>query len=275
MIAAHVRSGLHGLVNGPNVRMVIVDARVIVHDSIGTRCLVKCASTLTHLDRHVSVLSRDGQQHIMQRTRPDFPSHRGAFPLAPPKRILDALHPVRSGAEVGMGPRRAFVGQDVEEEIGEVRSMIPVGGMLIVCLLLVFGLTSPNPLSLARAAGFDPDRPGIAAVVRHPVLYAALIWSGAHAIANGDLAHLTVFGAFSALAIGGMLALDARSRRRLGVQEWERLARRTSNIPFLGLARGAALRFRTGTAIRIAAAALLYLLLLFSHEILAGVPVPL
>jgi uncharacterized membrane protein len=157
----------------------------------------------------------------------------------------------------------------------QVRSTIPVGGMLFVCLLLVFGLTSPNPLSLARAAGFDPDRPGVAAVVRHPVLWAALIWSGAHAIANGDLAHLMVFGAFSALAIGGMLALDARSRRRLGVQEWERLARRTSNIPFLGLARGAPLRFRTGTAIRIAAAALLYLLLLFSHEILAGVPVPL
>jgi len=157
----------------------------------------------------------------------------------------------------------------------ELRGTIPIVGMSVVCLLLVFGLTSPNPLSLARADGFDPDRPGVAALVRHPVLWAALIWAVAHATANGDLAHLLVFGVFSALSIGGMLALDARSQRRLGMQQWRRMARRTSNIPFLGLASGAALGFGAGTAVRIAASALLYLLLLFSHELLTGVPVPL
>lgn len=157
----------------------------------------------------------------------------------------------------------------------EIIHLAPVWGMAIACFLLVFGLSTPNPLSLGRSAGFDPERPGMAAVVRHPVLWAALIWSATHIAANGDLAHVLVFGTFSVLAMGGMLALDARGRRRLGTQQWRRLARRTSNVPFLGLTRGATVVLGPATIVRIAGSALLYGILVLSHELLAGVPVPL
>lgn len=152
---------------------------------------------------------------------------------------------------------------------------VPAIGMLVACLLLVFGLTSPNPLSLGRSAHFDPRTPGVAAVVRHPVLWAALIWAGSHLAVNGDVAHLVVFGAFALLAVAGMAALDRRSIRRLGRPTWEQLARRTSNVPFLGMLRGATIRFGIGTLWRAAVAIALYALLVVLHEILAGVPVPL
>lgn len=152
---------------------------------------------------------------------------------------------------------------------------IPALGMAVACLLIVFGLTSPNPLSLGRSRGFDPRAPGVAAVVRHPVLWAALIWASSHLAVNGDLAHLIVFGAFGILAVVGMQVLDRRFIERLGAAEWETLARYTSNIPFVGLGRGAAIRVGFGTVLRVIGGAVLYGGLVALHEILAGVPVPL
>ncbi len=75
-------------------------------------------------------------------------------------------------------------------------AMAAMGAMLampFVCLLLAFGVGAPNPLSFGGAAEarFDPDRPGVAAVARHPVLLAIVLWSTAHAVPNGDLAHLS------------------------------------------------------------------------------------
>ena len=152
--------------------------------------------------------------------------------------------------------------------------MVPAVGMVVACVLLVFGLGSPNPLSIGRAAGFDPKKPGVAALVRHPVLWAALIWAGSHLAVNGDLAHVAVFGAFAVLAIGGMLALDARARRRLG-SAWPELAARTSNIPLAGYLRGTRPHIGRGTVFRLALSVLLYAGLVLGHEFLVGVPVPL
>ena len=152
--------------------------------------------------------------------------------------------------------------------------LVPAIGMAVACLLLVFGLSAPNPLSLGRSAGFDAQSPGVAAIVRHPVLWAAFVWAGAHIAVNGDLAHLIVFGAFALMAVSGMLALDHRARRHLGASEWHGIARYTSNVPFIGLLRGAKPRIGRVTLLRVFGAALLYALLVLSHEIFAGVPVP-
>jgi uncharacterized membrane protein len=152
--------------------------------------------------------------------------------------------------------------------------VVPAVGMATACLLLVFGLTSPNPLSLSPSSGFDPNAPGVAAVVRHPVLWAALIWAGSHTVVNGDLAHLIVFGGFGVLAVVGMRALDRRFRKKLGAVEWETLARYTSNIPLLGLLRGARAGAGAGTVVRALSATLLYNALIASHEFIAGVPAP-
>lgn len=151
--------------------------------------------------------------------------------------------------------------------------LVPVLGMAVTCTLLVFGLVSPNPLSIGRAEGFDPSRPGVVGVVRHPVLWAALIWAATHLAINGDIAHLVVFGAFAILAAAGMLALDRRARRRLG-PDWSETAAHTSNLPFVGYLRGARASFGLSTVLRAGLAVLLYAGLFLSHEFIAGVPVP-
>jgi uncharacterized membrane protein len=151
--------------------------------------------------------------------------------------------------------------------------LVPAVAMPIACVLIVFALTSPNPLSLAIGwrRSFDPERPGIAGVVRHPVLWAALIWSVAHIVPNGDVAHLLLFGTFALLSIGGMMILDRRARRRLGGDTWHRLTQRTSNLPLLALSRGWRPRPDINDALRLCGAAALYVTLMVTHPLFAGV----
>ena len=155
----------------------------------------------------------------------------------------------------------------------EWQRLVPQAGMLAASMLLVFGLTSPNPLSIGpkRGRAFDPERPGIAGFVRHPVLWGTLVWSGAHLVPNGDLAHVILFGMFAAFSVAGMLLLDRRARRRLGDEQWQALSRHTSNIPFARLGRGWWPRLDGASAARLAVAVALYLLLLFGHPYFAGV----
>ena len=154
------------------------------------------------------------------------------------------------------------------------QTAFPAIGMAIATTLAVFGLTSPNPLSLSarRPVGFDPERPGVAGLVRHPVLWATLLWSITHIVPNGDMAHLIMFGLFAALSIGGMAMLDRRKRRALGDDSWQRLARMTSNWPLLGLGKGWRPAFGTGTAVRLASGIVIYAALVGAHGAITGIP---
>ncbi|SDW85959.1 NnrU family protein [Celeribacter indicus] len=89
--------------------------------------------------------------------------------------------------------------------------------MLGVCLLLALTLGRPNPFSFggARNAAFDPDRPGLIRYMRHPLLVALGVWALAHLLANGDLAHVILFGAFAGFALLGGRMIDRRKRRTL------------------------------------------------------------
>ena len=81
----------------------------------------------------------------------------------------------------------------------------PVVLMAPACIFLVAVFTHPNPLSVAlRSQPFDPSRPGIVAVTRHPLLWALVLWASGHAVVNGDAASLIVFGLFAVLGAGGV-----------------------------------------------------------------------
>lgn len=111
--------------------------------------------------------------------------------------------------------------------------------MPVALALAVYGVGVPNPLSFGGfKAGFDPDRPGIAGVLRHPLLWALALWSGAHLLANGDLAHVLLFGSFTAFAVFGMVAIDRRNQRVMGPDGWQNAARNTSVYPFAALIEG-------------------------------------
>ena len=108
--------------------------------------------------------------------------------------------------------------------------------MPIAILLGSYGVGAPNPFAFeGRSSGFDPDRPGIVGLTRQPLLWAILLWAGAHLVANGDLAHVILFGAFALFTGVGMRALEGRKRRIWGAAEWQRLAAHTALIPFAAL----------------------------------------
>jgi len=104
---------------------------------------------------------------------------------------------------------------------------VPVLVMPLVCFLLVAGLSTPNPFSLGIGGkGYRPDRPGIVGLTRHPILWAAAVWGGAHLFPNGELRALLLFGGLCAFSLMGMVLFDRRRRQALG-GDWEALQQAT------------------------------------------------
>jgi len=150
---------------------------------------------------------------------------------------------------------------------------VPVLVMPLACLLLAGALSSPNPLSIAVGKRpFDPARPGIVSITRHPLMWTFILWAGAHLVPNGDLASILLFGLLLGLSLAGPPSLDAKRRAVLGRGEWARRAAATSNIPFAAILRGRVrLDWRGIGPQRLLAAVCLYGLLLFGHGAAIGV----
>ena len=90
---------------------------------------------------------------------------------------------------------------------------MPIATVLVFC---GFGLRNPYTLGGKRDAIIDPEKPGFAAVSRHPLFLALALWAGAHLVPNGDLAHVILFGSFTIMALVAMPAFDTKARRTLG-----------------------------------------------------------
>jgi uncharacterized membrane protein len=129
-------------------------------------------------------------------------------------------------------------------------ALIPIVAMAPACLLVAAGATRPNPVSVSFVGGtVDAARPGVLALTRHPILWAFFLWSASHAVANGDLVALIMFGGFALFSLAGMRLQERRARRRLAPETYaaamadargglgERLARAAS--PRLALELGA------------------------------------
>lgn len=104
--------------------------------------------------------------------------------------------------------------------------------MPLVIVLGSLGIAAPNPFAFeGRASGFAPEAPGIAGFTRQPLLWALALWSAVHLLANGDLAHLVLFGTFLIFSLVGMRAMEARLARQWGQAEFDRLAAHTALLP--------------------------------------------
>lgn len=173
--------------------------------------------------------------------------------------IVPAIGPVRSGLIATIGKAPYIVGYSMislgllgwvgiaysEAEYIELWQQaewmrwVPVFVMYPACVLLVGTLVHANPLSVGvRGASYNPEKPGIVSVTRHPLMWSLVFWSTAHIVPNGDAASLVMFGLFTALGLFGPLSLDAKARRQLGAERWAELAGPTSNVPFLAIVRG-------------------------------------
>ncbi len=147
---------------------------------------------------------------------------------------------------------------------------VPLTVMGPVCLILALSIGRPNPFSFggARNDQFDPARPGIIRLSRHPLLLALALWAAAHVVPNGDLAHVILFGTFAAFALLGGRLIDRRKRREM-VPEWQRRRDCVADAPLLSASQSG------GTLLRVAAGIALYGALLWAHPFLFGVsPLP-
>ncbi|MBF0251889.1 MAG: NnrU family protein [Alphaproteobacteria bacterium] len=155
---------------------------------------------------------------------------------------------------------------------------VPALAMPVSFILLAAALTNPNPLSVGVKGGrFDPARPGIVGVTRHPLMWALTLWAVTHIPPNGDTAGVTLFGLFALLGLSGPFSLDFKKRRELGAARWAELARGTSSVPFAAVLTGRArlaASFPGWTPI-VAGLALYAAVIAWGHEALVGVsPLP-
>ncbi len=80
----------------------------------------------------------------------------------------------------------------------------------------------------------EPAR-GMIRITRHPIMWALMLWSGAHVLARGDLKSIIFFGGFFILAALGTLLIDSRKESN---PDWARFAAVTSNLPFAAIVQG-------------------------------------
>jgi len=108
---------------------------------------------------------------------------------------------------------------------------VPLLIMPVVCWLAVAGLAVQNPFSFGGLGQhpFDPERPGILRMTRHPILAALMLWAIAHLLANGSLSHVILFGLFAGFAGMGMALIDRRKMRDMG-SEWPHRSRNTARL---------------------------------------------
>lgn len=141
--------------------------------------------------------------------------------------------------------------------------------MPVACLLWVLGMTQRNPFSIGLGGrGYDPARPGIVRLTRHPIIWGLGLWAGAHVVPNGHLAGLVLFVPLLLLCLVGPRILDAKRRRSLGEAEWRRLAEAAR--PF----DAGRLLAELGWA-RILGGLILYPVLLWLHPLVIGLsPLP-
>ena len=112
---------------------------------------------------------------------------------------------------------------------------VPLLVMPLAAILIVAGLTTPNP-TLAGGERLLDGAPGTAAVgilsiTRHPFLWGTGLWALSHLLVNGDVTSMVMMAGIAVLSFGGMVHIDQRREANLGAA-WGPMKLTTSLLPF-------------------------------------------
>ena len=154
--------------------------------------------------------------------------------------------------------------------------VLPLVVMPLALLLFVGGYTQRNPTAVMQGKPLPVERPapGVLAITRHPLMWAIGLWAVVHLIISDSIASFIFFGAFAILALHGTRVLDAKKQRTWPAEDWQRFAAATSNIPFAAVFTSRnELKIAEIGWWRIMLAGVLYILLIFLHGVVLGVPV--
>lgn len=156
--------------------------------------------------------------------------------------------------------------------VGDASRHVQMALQLVAVLLIVIGLSTPNPTSVRQESAIERPVRGLLRVTRHPFLWGVALWALGHLVVNGDRASLILFGSLLLLAVAGTASIDAKRKRALG-EAWDGFAAQTSNVPFAAIVAGRQ-RLMLGEigVWRILAAVAVYLALILAHPWITGVP---
>ena len=150
---------------------------------------------------------------------------------------------------------------------------IQLGVQLVALMLIVPGLTTPNPTSVRQEGALDRTEvvKGMLRITRHPFLWGVAVWAAGHLLVNGERASLILFGSMLALALFGTSSIDAKRKRALGAT-YDAFVAQTSNVPFAAILAGRQkLSLSEIGWWRIALAVGVWAALAWAHPILFGV----
>lgn len=118
-----------------------------------------------------------------------------------------------------------------------IAPLFPV--MLVGCILLVAGVSTPNPVIIRKEGLFDQDDivRGILRVSRNSFFWGSALVALVQVIVLGSVAAILAFGSVAVLGIVGSFVLDAKKARQYA-RVWHSFAATTSNLPFLAIIRG-------------------------------------
>lgn len=100
--------------------------------------------------------------------------------------------------------------------------------------LIAFGTHIANPFSVFRKqADFSPDRPGILAITRHPVLWGISTSALGLLFMNGQMSMIAFFGVLSLFVAMIAISLEKRRKALSDPDQWREASLNTSFVPNL------------------------------------------
>lgn len=189
---------------------------------------------------------------------------RGAFSLLSLLNLIWLIAAYASARDPGMGAPPWAESLAVRLALATVQ--------LVAVFLVVAGVWAPNPTIVGQGeAANDPNvARGLVRVTRHPFLWGVTLFCAGHLIVRHDTASLWLFGVLIFVALSGMVSIDLKRRRTLGVV-WETFAAQTSAIPFAAILAGRQrLRPREIGWKPLVASIVIWVVLLVGHPFLSG-----
>lgn len=156
---------------------------------------------------------------------------------------------------------------------GPALGHLPLLIMPVALILLIGGVSGPNPTAVGQSVDADQSEParGVLRITRHPVMWAIGLWGIVHLLANGDFASLLFFGGLAFLALFGAAMQDIK-RTSEAAPGWGVFLQNTSHVPFAAIIQGRQrLAFGELGWLPIAGGLVVYVVLIILHPWLFGV----
>jgi uncharacterized membrane protein len=145
--------------------------------------------------------------------------------------------------------------------------------MPVAFVFLLGGFMTRNPTAVGQesAAAAVGEGRGLLRITRHPFQWSVVLWAIVHIIANGDTASFVFFTSLGLVSLIGTVLMDRKKAVTLG-SGWHTLAAVTSNVPFAAIVQGRNRFVWSELLPPIAVGVGGYLLVLFGHRWVSGVP---